>query len=185
MAVRTHAPQAQTTCSVGRLIDYFVTHANEHHILKDIEIIKDTVVSPHSPVAATIRADIYQTRTLQQVVAPKLPQCDPVHERVSWEEAQTSLRDEIKWKVQPCRYQDDMQENYVKQIGSHTAGMQMSDIYSVWSATNTVQMMSEHTRDPKEIKKYLGLGRRPDFGMGTDQRTIRKTLIGMQTWGSS
>ena len=42
----------------------------------------------------------------------------------------------------------------------------MSDIYSVWSATNTVQMMSEHTRDPKEMKRYLGLGQKARFWYG-------------------
>ena len=107
MAIRTYAPRVHSTCSAGGLIDYFVTHANEHHILADVTVIKDTVVAPHSPVAATIRDDIYQTRTLQQVVAPRWPQCDPVHEKVSWEEAQHILRDEIKWKIPPCRYQDE------------------------------------------------------------------------------
>ena len=59
MAIRTHAPNATSTCSVGGLIDYFVTHEHEHQILDDIEVIKDTVVTPHCPVAATIREDIY------------------------------------------------------------------------------------------------------------------------------
>ena len=77
MAVRTFAPGVHSTCSVGGLFDYFVTHANEHHILEDVQIIKDTVVSPHSPVSATIREDIYQTRTLQQVVAPKMASMRP------------------------------------------------------------------------------------------------------------
>ena len=54
MAVATHAPQTHTTCSVGGLIDYFVTHENEQEIISDIQVIKDTVVTPHSPVAATI-----------------------------------------------------------------------------------------------------------------------------------
>ena len=44
--------------------------------------------------------------------------------------------------------------------------MQMSDVYSIWSATNTVQMMSEHTRDVAEIKKHLGLGQKARFWYG-------------------
>ena len=59
MDIRTHAPDATSTCSVGGLIDYFVTHEHEHQILEDIKVIKDTVVTPHCPVAATIREDIY------------------------------------------------------------------------------------------------------------------------------
>ena len=39
MAVRTHAPQVHSTCSVGGLIDYFVTHESEHNILQDIKVI--------------------------------------------------------------------------------------------------------------------------------------------------
>ena len=109
MAIATHAPNVQTTSSVGGLIDFFVTHENEQHIISDIQVIKDTVVTPHSPVAATISENIYHTRTLQQVVASKWPQGDPVHDRVTWEEAQRILRDDIKWKSTPCRYQDDMQ----------------------------------------------------------------------------
>ena len=71
MASQTHAPNVFSTCSAGGLIDYYVTREDEHDIIQDVEIIKDTVVTPHSPVAATIREDIYQMRTLQQVVAPK------------------------------------------------------------------------------------------------------------------
>ena len=59
MAIRTHAPQVHTTCSVDGLIDYYVTHENEHNIVQDVNVIKDTVVSPHSPVAATISENIY------------------------------------------------------------------------------------------------------------------------------
>ena len=87
------------------------------------------MVTPHSPVAATIQEDKYQTRTQQQVAVPKWPQCEPVHEEISWEEAQKILRDDIKWKIPPCRYQDDMQEYYVKHLGWHTAGMPIADIY--------------------------------------------------------
>ena len=110
MAIRTYAPNVHTTCSTGGLIDYFVSHANEHQILADVAVLKDTVVTPHSPVMATIREDLYQTRTLQKVVAPKWPQCEPVNDKVSWEEAQRMRREDIKWKTPPCRYQDEMQE---------------------------------------------------------------------------
>ena len=114
MAIATHAPQVRTTCSVGGLIDYFVTHENERTIIGDISVIKDTVVTPHSPVAATINESIYATRTLQQVVAPKWPQGDPVHEKVTWEEAQRILAEDIKWEINPFRFLDEMQEYYVK-----------------------------------------------------------------------
>ena len=110
-AIRTHAPVGVfSTCSNGGLIDYFVTHADEHEILADIKVLKDTVVTPHSPVAATIKEDIYQTRTLQQVVAPNWPECDPVHEKISWEEAQKIWQDDLKWQIPHCRYQDSTQE---------------------------------------------------------------------------
>ena len=36
----------------------------------------------------------------------------------------------------------------------------MSDVYSLWSATTTVQLLSSHTRDKQEIKKYLSLGQK-------------------------
>ena len=163
MAIRTHAPRAQSTCSVGGLIDYFVTHENEHQILEDISVIQDTVVTPHSPVAATIREDIYLTKALQQVTAPKWPQCDPVHEPLSWEESLNMLREDLRGKVHPKRYQDKMQEQYAQKIGVHTPGMQMSDVYSLWSATTTVQMLSAYTRDKQEIKKYLSLGQKARY----------------------
>ena len=141
-------------------MDFFVTHEYENQILDDIKVINDTVVTPHSPVAATIREDIYMTKELQQVTAPKWPQCEPIHEKISWEEAQRILQDDIKWKMPPCRYQDEIQECYVKHLGWHTAGMQIADIYSLWSATNTIQMMSSYTRDVKEMSKFLGLGQK-------------------------
>ena len=59
-----------------------------------------------------------------------------------------------------------MQEYYAQKLGWHTVGMQMSDVYTVWSATNTVQMMSEHIRDTTEMKKYLGLGQNARFWYG-------------------
>ena len=46
MAIRTYAPQLYTTCSTGGLIDYYVSHANEHQILSDVTVLKDTVVTP-------------------------------------------------------------------------------------------------------------------------------------------
>ena len=105
MAIRMHASSAKSTCSVGGLIDYFVSHENEHNILEDVGVLEDTVVTPQSPVTATIREDIYQTKTLQEVVAPKWPQCDPVHEPLSWEESLNLMRDDLNWKVHPKRYQ--------------------------------------------------------------------------------
>ena len=181
MAITTHAPQATTTCSVGGLIDYFVTHESERTILSDIKVISDTVVSPHSPVAATINENIYATKTLQQVVSPKWPQGDPVHERVTWEEAQRILLEDIRWKSHPYRYQDEMQEYYIKNLGMQTAGMRMADVYSLWSATNTVQMISEHTRDIVEMKNTLALGKKPCTGMDTERKTIKKQHIEMRT----
>ena len=71
MAPRTYAPAVHSTCSAGGLIDYYVTHAYEHHIMDNVRVLKDTVVTPHSPVAATTREDIYLTKAIQQVTAPK------------------------------------------------------------------------------------------------------------------
>ena len=60
MAISTHAPRVRTTCSVGGLIDYYVTHENERDIISDICVIKDTVVKPQTtPLAATINKSIY------------------------------------------------------------------------------------------------------------------------------
>ena len=44
--------------------------------------------------------------------------------------------------------------------------MQMSDVYSLWSGTNTVQMMSVHTKDTKEMAKYQSLGQKARFMYG-------------------
>ena len=56
-----------------------------------------------------------------------------------------------------------MQEQYAQKIGVHTPGMQISDVYSLWSATNTVQRLSGHTRDKQEVKKYLSLGQKARY----------------------
>ena len=73
------------------------------------------------------------------------------------------LREELNWKVHPKRYQDKMQEQYAQNMGVHTPGMQMSDVYSTWSATTTVQLLSAHTRDVQEMKKYLSMGQKARF----------------------
>ena len=91
------------------------------------------------------------SEALQQVTDPKWPQGEPVHEMLSWEESLNMLREDLKWKVHPKRYQDKMQEQYAQNLGVHTPGMQMSDVYSTWSATTTVQLLPAHTRDKKEI----------------------------------
>ena len=127
-AIRTHAPIGVfSTCSNGGLIDYFVTHENEHQILADIKVIKDTVVTPHSPVAATINEALYTTKTLQQVAVPKWPEGEPAHERRSWEEAQEVMQ-ELKWSIPHTRCQDAEKECYVKHLDWHTAGMHMADV---------------------------------------------------------
>ena len=163
MAIRTHAPRTYSTCSVGGLIDYFVTHEHEHDILEDIEVIKDRVVTPHSPVAATIREDIHMSKALQQVVAPKWPQGDPVHEQLSWEQSLNFLREDLEWKIHPERYQDQLQEQYAHHLGIRIPGNQMADAYSIWSATTAIQLLSVHTRDTKEYRKYLGDGHKARF----------------------
>ena len=56
-----------------------------------------------------------------------------------------------------------MQEQYAQNMGIHTPGMQMSDVYSTWSATTTVQLLSVHARDKQEIKKYLSMGQKARF----------------------
>ena len=101
MGLRAYAPTDKATCSVGGLIDYYVTHEHEHNILEDIKMIKDTVVTPHSPVAATIKEDIYMSKALQQVVAPKWPQGDPVHEQLSLEQSLNFRREDLDWKIHP------------------------------------------------------------------------------------
>ena len=103
------------------------------------------------------------SKDLQQVVAPKWPQGDPVHEMLSWEQSQEILRDDLKWRVHPKRYQDKMQEQYAQTMGIHTPSMQMSDVYSLWSAITTIQLLSAHTRDTKVYQKYLGVGQKARF----------------------
>ena len=103
------------------------------------------------------------SKALQQVVAPKWPQGDPVHEQLSWEQSLHFLREDLKWKVHPKRYQDQLQEHHAQHLGIQTPGMQLADVYSVWSATATVQLLSSHTRDAKEIAKYMSTGQKARF----------------------
>ena len=56
-----------------------------------------------------------------------------------------------------------MQEQYAQHLGIQTPGMQIADVYSVWSATETVQLLSRHTRDTKEIAKYMSTGQKARF----------------------
>ena len=115
------------------------------------------------------------TKALQQVTVPKWPQSEPVHETLSWEESLTMLREELNWKVHPKRYQDKMQEQYAQNMGVHTPGMQMSDVYSMWSATTTVKLLSAHTRDTQEIKNISAWDKRPDSGMHPEPKKRKKT----------
>ena len=81
------------------------------------------------------------------------------------------------------RYQDVHQEYHAQQIRWQTVGMQLADVYSMWSATNVIQMLSEHTRDKQEYKKYLGLGQKASISMLRDTEWIRRKHIGMLTLG--
>ena len=155
-AVRTHPLLGIFgTCNNGGLIDYFVTHEDEHCLVQDINIIKDAVVSPQSPLEGDINAELFRTRVKQQKVAPQLLQAEKVHENYTWTEAQDNLLS-MGWKTPGARYQDKHQEYYAQHIGWQTAGMHMADIYSMWSATNFIQMMSAHTRGPAEYENIFG-----------------------------
>ena len=155
-------PGVFSTCSNRRLVDYSVTHECEHEILDDIKLIQDNVITPHSPVAAVINEAMYRTQVLQQSAAPKRPQGEKVPEAFTWEEAQQVLLD-MKRKIPETRYQDAEQEYHVQQLGWHTAGMQMADLYSMSYATTVIQLMSVHTRDTKEYAKHFKIGQRARY----------------------
>ena len=53
--------------------------------------------------------------------------------------------------------------------------MQLSDVYSLWSATNIVQMVSAHTKDPKELKGFLKLGQKAHFNYMPRRPNVRPT----------
>ena len=60
----------------------------------------------------------------------------------------------------------------------------MADTYSLWSATNIVQIMSAHTSDTKEMTKYLGFGQKAHFWYGhrpkhDKEDTYRDTDLGV------
>ena len=62
--------------------------------------------------------------------------------------------------------------------------MQMSHVYSLWSATDTVQMISVHTKDTKEMAKNLSLGQMSRFMYGhrpkhEKEETYRDTDLGI------
>ena len=51
-----------------------------------------------------------------------------------------------------------MKDLYLNQLGIRHESIELGDMYCKWSATMTVQEISQHFGNPTDIKKYLGQG---------------------------
>ena len=62
------------------------------------------------------------------------------------------------WKVLKFSTMNPMQDLYLNQLGIRNESIELGDMYCQWSATLTVQEISQHFEEKADIKKYLGQG---------------------------
>ena len=153
----------QSTCSNGGLIDYFVSHVGETDIMQEVAIVRDAPTTPHYPVQCVVPGNIKDTMVKEQVTAPKWSEIiGPVLEPWTWEQSQKFLEDQ-GWKTPHEPFTDARQEYYEIAIGTQTQSTRLADRYSACSATAAVQHLSQHTKDPNELKSYLSIGQTAHF----------------------
>ena len=155
---QAHTPIGEwTTCSVGGMIDYFPTPIGEQCPVEQCVKIKQSTIRPHDPIQIRVNRRPHLTEVLRPVAAKKWPEAEAVFPKPTWEEATNKLT-EMGWKVPKFSTINPMQDLYLSNLGIREESIDLGDMYCQWSATLTVQEISQPFDNQKEIKKYLGHG---------------------------
>ena len=161
LSAYAHLPKdTNSTCVVGgRLIDYFLTLLISVGSVKECTKIVQTRIRPHDPVRILVNQRPHLTRVLAPVEAKKWPLkiVGPWFPRPSWEAAKAKLV-EWGWKYPKLSTMNPAQELYINEIGVRQEAVEFGNKYCEWSAAVTVQEISPHFRNDKDIKSHLGMG---------------------------
>ena len=161
LSAYAHVPKDTTsTCMVGgRVIDYFLTPASEVGSVQACVKITQTRIRPHDPVKITVDRRPRLTKVLAPVQARKWPikvDVGPLFPKPTWEEAQAKL-DEWGWKYPKFSTMNPTQELYLQEIGVMRTAVELGNKYCEWAATVTVQNITPHYSQDKDIKSHLGM----------------------------
>ena len=152
---QAHTPKGEwTTCSVGGMIEYFLSPTGEQCPVEECNKIKQTVVRPRGPVQIQVNKRPHSTQVLGPVAARKWPEAEPIHPKPTWEEAANKLEN-IGWKVPKLSTMNPMQDLYLNQLRIREESIELGDMFCQWSATLTMQEMSQNFTEQADIKKYL------------------------------
>ena len=94
---QAHTPKGEwSTCTVGGMIDYFLTPACEQCPVDECSKINTTTIRPHFPVQMRVNRGPHFTQVLGPVAAKKWPDAEPIHNKRTWEEAINKL-EQMGW----------------------------------------------------------------------------------------
>ena len=81
-------------------------------------------------------------------------------------------------------FADARQEYYSIGIGTQNQSIRLADRYSTWSAIAAVQHLSQHTKDPKELKDYLSVGQKAHFYYQPRRRKDKEDIYIVKALGT-
>ena len=120
-------------------------------------MIRGTGIKPHYPVSIRINRRPHLTKVLEPIKAKPWPEAEPAFPRPSWDQAKDKLHT-LGWKVPRFSTMNPMQEYYLEQLEVKPGAIEFGDKYCIWSATLTVQDITQHYQEDKMIKEHIGLG---------------------------
>ena len=119
--------------------------------------ITQTRIRPHDPVAIRVDRRPHLTKVLAPVAAKKWPEGEPAYKRPTWTEARAKLKS-WGWTHPKFSIINPTQELCLNEIGFRTEAVDLGNKYCEWSAAVTVQNITPHYKDDKDIKSHLGMG---------------------------
>ena len=183
LQARACTPQGEgSRCTVGGLIEYFLVPDNEPNMSSDCKMIRGSTIRPHYPVEVKVDRRPHPTRVSEPIVAKKWPEGAPEFPKPSWPQAKTKLEG-LGWKYTTFSTMNPMQAYYIDQLDATDQASVLGDQYCEWSATLTVQNISQHFQEDREIKKYIGLGQPMEYSYSQRPKRKPKENIRIKTIG--
>ena len=169
----------------GRVIDYFLTPMAELASVLECTKITQTRIRPHDPVAIKVDRRPHLTKVLAPKVAKKRPEGEPAYQGPTWTEARANLKP-WGWTHPKFSIMNPAQELYLYEMRVMIEAVDLGNKYCEWSAAVTVQNITPHYKDEKDIKSHLGMGQPLAFSyQGRPKRTPqeypRNKVVGLLT----
>ena len=125
---QAHTPKGEwSTCTVGAMIDYFLTPSWDQCPVEECTKINSTTIKLHYPVQIMADQRPQLTKVLGPVGAKKWREAEPIQRKRSWKVASKQLSD-MGRKVLRFSTSNPMQDLYLNQLGIRNESIELGEM---------------------------------------------------------